>query len=86
MGKNFMTRLLPFVILFLILLIAVRYCQYSARKAELQVNDHKWDKLLLILEQIDKNYVDTIDYEAVIEHTLPALMSNLDPHSVYLPP
>ena len=86
MGKNFMTRLLPFVILFLILLIAIRYCQYSARKAELQVNDHKWDKLLLILEQIDKNYVDTIDYEAVIEHTLPALMSNLDPHSVYLPP
>ena len=86
MGKNFMTRLLPLVILFLILLIAVRYCQYSARRAELQVNDHKWDKLLLILEQIDRNYVDTIDYEAVIERTLPALMSNLDPHSLYLPP
>ncbi len=86
MGKNFMTRLLPLVIIFLILLIVVRYCQYSARRTELQVNDHKWDKLLLILEQIDRNYVDTIDYEAVIERTLPALMSNLDPHSLYLPP
>ena len=86
MGKNFMTRLLPLVIIFLILLITVRYCQYSARRTELQVNDHKWDKLLLILEQIDRNYVDTIDYEAVIERTLPALMSNLDPHSLYLPP
>ena len=81
-----MTRLLPLVIIFLILLIVVRYCQYSARRTELQVNDHKWDKLLLILEQIDRNYVDTIDYEAVIERTLPALMSNLDPHSLYLPP
>ena len=85
MNKNFLTGLLPAVILFLILLIIVRYCQYSANR-EIDVNDHKWDKLLLILEQIDKNYVDTVDYETVIENTLPALMENLDPHSVYLPP
>lgn len=85
MNKKFLTRLLPVIIIYLIVLVIIRFCQYSDRK-ELSVNDHKWDKLLLILEQIDKNYVDTINYDRVIEKTLPALMENLDPHSLYLPP
>lgn len=55
-------------------------------RKELQVNNHKWDKLMLVLDQIDRNYVDTIDYAAVVEKVLPGLMQNLDPHSVYLPP
>lgn len=58
----------------------------SKGRKELQVNNHKWDKLMLVLDQIDRNYVDTIDYAAVMEKILPDLMQNLDPHSVYLPP
>lgn len=85
MSKKFLTRLLPVIIIYLIVLVIIRFCQYSDRK-ELSINDHKWNKLLLIMEQIEKNYVDTIDYDRVIEKTLPSLMENLDPHSLYLPP
>lgn len=46
----------------------------------------KWDKLTLILNQIDKHYVDTIDYKDMVEKTIPMVLAELDPHSVYLPP
>lgn len=52
----------------------------------LAVDNGKWDKLILVLDQIEKNYVDTIDCNGVIEKVLPHIMENLDPHSVYLPP
>lgn len=78
--------LLPYIVLLLILThIFYRSCNMKSRK-ELAVNDHKWDKLLLVLDQIEKNYVDTINYKEIVEQTLPAIMHNLDPHSVYLPP
>ena len=47
---------------------------------------HGWDKLKLVLEQIEQNYVDSIDYDKVTEDILPLILRELDPHSVYLPP
>ena len=58
----------------------------SSRKKVYSVNNHKWDKLILILDQIEKNYVDTIDYADLVEKIVPDIMQNLDPHSLYLPP
>ncbi|NLA15275.1 MAG: S41 family peptidase [Bacteroidales bacterium] len=46
----------------------------------------EWTKLELILNQIQHNYVDSVDVAAFIEKTLPAIMEELDPHSLYLPP
>ena len=72
---------------FLVLLVCSMYVgKCNKGRNELAVNGHKWDKLLLVLEQIDRNYVDSIDYNAVMEKVIPALMENLDPHSLYLPP
>lgn len=68
----------------LVLLTVNRFIQN--RRSELSVNNHKWDKLLLILDQIEKNYVDTLDYKDIVEKMLPDVMAHLDPHSVYLPP
>ena len=45
-----------------------------------------WNKLNLILQQIEQNYVDTIDIESMPEAADGAAQHNLDPHSVYLPP
>lgn len=45
-----------------------------------------WAKLNLILNQVDKNYVDSVDHEAVTEAAIEAALSRLDPHSVYMPP
>ena len=47
---------------------------------------HGWDKIRLVLEQIEQNYVDSIDYDKVTEDILPLILRELDPHSVYLPP
>ncbi len=52
----------------------------------LEVESGNWSKLSLILQQIEKNYVDSINYNEVIEKILPQVMSSLDPHSSYLPP
>lgn len=73
--------------LFMLLLICSMYVGKCSRgRKELAVDDHKWSKLLLVLDQIEKNYVDTIDYKDMVEKLLPEVMEKLDPHSVYLPP
>ncbi len=46
----------------------------------------EWSKLELILDQIQNNYVDSVDVSSFIEKTLPTIMEELDPHSIYLPP
>lgn len=49
---------------------------------------HTWDsrsKLDTILELIESNYVDEIDTDSLLEATLPELLAQLDPHSVYIP-
>ncbi len=42
-------------------------------------------KLSEILELIKNDYVDEVDVDSLIEHTLPNLLANLDPHSTYIP-
>lgn len=53
---------------------------------ELEVKSHNWDKIVLVLDQIEKNYVDPINYKDITEKTLPVILKELDPHSIYLPP
>ena len=47
---------------------------------------NRWRKLNLILQEVQKNYVDTIDMEKMTDAAVVAALSELDPHSVYLPP
>lgn len=74
------------IIVLCLVLIAGNFITRCSSRKELAVDSHKWDKLLLVLDQIEKNYVDTISYKDIVEKVLPSLMENLDPHSVYLPP
>ena len=46
----------------------------------------RWRKLNLILEQVQENYVDTIDMKKMTDAAVTAALSQLDPHSMYLPP
>lgn len=41
-------------------------------------------KFNAVLELIRNRYVDEVDIDSLLEATLPALVQNLDPHSVYL--
>ncbi len=47
---------------------------------------NRWRKLNLILQEVQKNYVDTIDMKAMTDAAVTAALAKLDPHSVYLPP
>lgn len=42
-------------------------------------------KLNTILNLVSVGYVDTVNIGNIIEHTIPQLLSNLDPHTVYIP-
>ncbi len=55
----------------------------TGREAQL---GREWSKLELILNQIQNNYVDSVDVSSFIEKTLPFIMEELDPHSIYLEP
>lgn len=45
----------------------------------------KADKLSSILNYIQEEYVDSISMKTLVESTIPAVLKNLDPHSVYIP-
>lgn len=50
-------------------------------------SDYKdWKKVDLILQSIDKNYVDTVDRKKVTDAIAEAALAALDPHSMYLQP
>ncbi|MFA7033829.1 MAG: S41 family peptidase [Bacteroidales bacterium] len=71
-----------------IVLLVVLIIRVGKRKNVVNLSgvDSNWAKLMLILNCVDKDYVDAIDYDKVTEDILPDIMSQLDPHSVYLPP
>ena len=42
-------------------------------------------KIDALLQVINDRYVDTVDMSAIIEGAMPAILSELDPHSAYIP-
>ena len=75
-------------IIFIVTAIILAVWAFSLSKREKNVVSlyNRWDKLMLVLSQIEHNYVDTIDQKKIVEKLLPQLLEQLDPHSVYLPP
>jgi carboxyl-terminal processing protease len=67
-------------------LAVVTFNAYSQRKNMMRTTYQDWRKLNLILQQVDKNYVDSIDVEKVTDAAVTAALAELDPHSVYMPP
>src|SRR5690554_2698694 len=42
------------------------------------------NKLSSIIDYVETQYVDTISTDMLIESTIPTMLKNLDPHSVYI--
>lgn len=74
------------IIVFLVGALTYKIASDYLNSKELQIRAGKWDKLLLILSQVDKHYVDTVNFAAVTEDAIPEILQRLDPHSVYLSP
>lgn len=67
-------------------LVTLTIYKYQERKHLVDTRYGKWTKLNLVLDLLEKNYVDTLDREGLTESTISAALASLDPHSVYLPP
>ncbi len=66
------------------LFMAVDGNYYSA-----QANDKTYKSLKLftdVLEELEKNYVDDVDAQELIENAIKGMVGNLDPHSSFMPP
>ena len=71
----------------ILLLAAVLFGMWQrGRDKQVRIPEGDWAKLMLVLQSVDRDYVDSVDQQAVTEEILPAILSKLDPHSVYLPP
>lgn len=43
------------------------------------------NKLDVVLDMIEEDYVDTVSSEELVEQAIPAILKDLDPHTVYIP-
>ena len=67
-------------------LITLSVVRYRDAKHLIDTRYSDWRKLNLVLDMVEKNYVDTLDREGMTDAAIVAALSRLDPHSVYLPP
>ena len=82
MNRNVITALLGVILGVLLTLVVMK--MLPDRKFDGDYN--RWRKLNLILQEVQKNYVDTIDMKGMTDAAITAALAKLDPHSVYLPP
>ncbi|MDR0694984.1 MAG: S41 family peptidase [Prevotellaceae bacterium] len=75
------------VLLIAFLILGVFIGQYITRpQRTISIDGQgKWSKLALIFQQIEENYMDSVNAEELVENTLPFLTEILDPHSLYIP-
>lgn len=80
---EYLSALLGVVIGILIAMIAVKI---ALKPYRLAVGGGDWSKVSLILQEVKKNYVDTVDVDKVTDAAIEGALSALDPHSIYMPP
>lgn len=54
-------------------------------KSNLSIINTGSNKINYLLQLIDYNYVDTVDVDSLVEVAVPKIISELDPHSMYIP-
>ncbi|MCL2737973.1 MAG: S41 family peptidase [Bacteroidales bacterium] len=84
-NRGFFTIRRIYLVIIVVLLALLLGERYRSRRY-VHLPSGRWDKLYLVLDQIEKNYVDPINAGKIVEDALPAILGALDPHSVYLPP
>ena len=61
------------------------FINYPSSKTTFAKNNYK-TKLNRLLDFIDKEYVDNVKTDSIVDLTVTNILANLDPHSVYIPP
>ncbi len=86
-GNGAVLRIITLVLAFALgVMAAILYNRVGEKTRGVKVRYEDWAKLNIVLDEISRKYVDTVDYAAVTDAAVSAAMSALDPHSVYIPP
>ena len=67
-------------------LVTLSVVRYRDARHLINTRYNDWRKLNLVLDMVEKNYVDTLNRKGMTDAAITAALSKLDPHSVYLPP
>lgn len=86
MNKNGNILLIALLGVVIGVLLSVTVSKFYSSDRKFDGDYNRWRKLNLILEQVQANYVDTIDMKKMTDAAVVAALAELDPHSVYLPP
>ena len=81
--SGWLAALLGIVIGALLMVVIMKWTE-GKRRIRAEYTD--WRKLNLVLQEVQKHYVDTIDVVGMTDAAVEAALARLDPHSVYLPP
>lgn len=86
MTKNRLPLFLPLLLslAFILGMILARYLPENNQPRDIKSNKYN-QKLQSILRYINDEYVDSVDLNQLVEESLPYVLENLDPHSVYIP-
>jgi len=76
---------LPVLIIFTLLIGFVAGNFFSSKPLGRKLFISTGNKIDVILNTVNKNYVDSVDINNLIEKAIPKIISELDPHSVYIP-
>lgn len=98
--KNFKLKILFPLILAVVAVAAYQVGMYSVRAKQTVVDqissvqnpmpmtysdDAGYVKLAEVMRLVSETYVDTVNMTDLVEQSLPTILSNLDPHSSYIP-
>lgn len=87
MSTNRSSRFTPIIIAVSIvvgILIGTFYTKHFSG-SRLGIINNSSNKLNALLRIIDDQYVDTVNMEELVENAMPQILSELDPHSKYIP-
>ena len=64
--------------------LAEKSIRHQMNASNVQVRNPQ-GKIEALLNLVDMQYVDTLSYDSIVEKSIPKILSNLDPHSNYIP-
>ena len=90
MNKSNLRALLTPIVLALAIVFGMMLNRFLPDRTQVSASSEMFlpvtgSKLDLIISMIQNSYVDTVDTRQIVENTIPVLLKDLDPHTVYIP-
>ncbi|MDR0692150.1 MAG: S41 family peptidase [Prevotellaceae bacterium] len=89
MNKNVLLRVLTSLVCIVLGMIIGQYLLYKNADINKYIPipvypQSEQNKLQLVFDQIRENYVDPVNIDSLVEKTIPFVLEELDPHSIYI--